>query len=233
LLDVPPHSGRHFWWSNRADESLTTLTRAFDLSNVEQATLTYWTWYDVEPDYDYATVEISTDGGERWHVLTAPSGTGTNPYGNNPGWGYTGLSGDPPEWVQEQIDLSPYVGSEVTVRFGYLTDEAVAGAGFLLDDVAIPEIGYADDVETGAGGWDAAGFVRTDGTVPQRYLALLIGLGDDSTVERLPVGEDQTAQWTVPLSSEGRREAVLVLSGLARVTNHPASYRLVIEAADQ
>jgi len=229
LLDVPPHSGHTFWWSNSADESLTTLTRAFDLSGAEQATLTYWTWHDIEPGYDYATVEVSADGGEQWQTLSTPSGTGANPYGNNPGWGYTGRSGDPPAWVQERVDLSPYVGGEVRVRFAYLTDEAIAGAGFVLDDIAIPEIGYADDVETGEGGWEAAGFVRTDGLVPQRYLALLIGLGDEVTVERLPLEKDQTARWTVPLGNRNWREAVLVLSGLAPRTGQPALYQLRIQ----
>ncbi len=247
LLDLPPHNGRYSWWSNRADESLTTLTRAFDLSNVEQATLTYWTWYDIEAGYDYATVEVSTDGGERWRVLSTPSGTDDNPHGNNPGWGYTGQSGDSsggtagdqpqhvgPGWIQEAVDLSPYAGGKVLVRFAYLTDEAVTGAGFVLDGLAIPEIGYADDVEMGEGGWKPAGFVRSDDFVPQRYLALLIGLGggpgdEEVTVERLPVEEDQTANWTLPLGSEGWREAVLVLSGLAPLTTHPAFYRLTIE----
>jgi hypothetical protein len=217
------------WWSNSADESLTTLTRAFDLSGAEQATLTYWTWHDIEPGYDYATVEVSADGGEQWQMLSTPSGTGANPYGNNPGWGYTGRSGDPPAWVQEQVDLSPYVGGEVRVRFAYLTDEAITGAGFVLDDIAIPEIGYADDVETGEDGWEAAGFVRTDDLVPQRYLALLIGLGDEVTVERLPLEKDQTAQWTVPLGSENWHEAILVLSGLAPRTGQPALYQLRIQ----
>jgi len=230
LLDVLPHSGRAFWWSNRADESLTTLTQAFDLSGVEHATLTYWTWYDIEPGYDYATVEISTDGGGQWHALFTPSGTGDDPHGSSPGWGYTGQSGDPLGWMREEVDLSPYAGGEVLVRFAYLTDEAVTGAGFVLDDIAIPEIDYGDDVEVGDGGWEAAGFVRSDNFVPQHYLALLIGFGEDRiTVERLPVEEDQTAEWTVPLESEGWHEAVLVLSGLAPLTGQPALYQLMIE----
>ena len=229
LLAVPPHSGRTVWWSNAADESLATLTHRFDLSGVEQATLTYWAWYDVEEGYDYATVEVSTDGGAHWQVLSTPSGTGANPRGNNPAWGYTGRSGDPPAWIQERVDLSPYVGGETLVRFAYLTDEALTGVGFLLDDVAVPEIGYADDVEAETGGWEAAGFIRTDGAVPQRYLALLIGLGDTATVERLPLEEDQAATWSVPLASEGWREAVLVLSGLAPLTSYPAPYQLTID----
>jgi hypothetical protein len=230
LLDVPPHSGRYMWWSNQADESLATLTRTFDLSAVEHATLTYWAWYDIEPGYDYTVVEVSVDGGAEWETLSPPSATDENPYGNNPEWGYTGLSGDPSGWISETVDLSPYAGGEVTVRFAYLTDEAVTGAGFLLDDIAIPEIGYSDDTEAGEGGWAAAGFLRSDGSVPQRYLALLVGGADTITVERLTVGEDQEANWTVPLSSTGWQEAVLVLSGLAPLTAKPAPYKLAIES---
>jgi hypothetical protein len=230
LLDVPPHSGRHTWWSNQADESLATLTRAFDLSAVEHATLTYWAWYDIEPGYDYAVVEISVDGGTEWETLSPPSATDENPHGNNPGWGYTGQSGDPSGWVSETVDLSPYAGSKAIVRFAYLTDEAVTGVGFLLDDIAIPEIGYADDTEAGEGGWEAAGFLRTDGSVPQRYLALLVGMTDTITVERLTIGEDQKASWTVPLYSSGWHEAVLVLSGLAPLTAKPAHYQLAIKS---
>jgi len=226
LLDVLPHSGRYFWWSNCADESLTTLTRAFDLSGVKQATLTYWTWYDLEQGYDYATVEVSVDGGEQWQTLSTPSGSDADPNGNNPGWGYTGQSDTPPGWIQEEVDLSPYAGGEALVRFAYLTDEAITGAGFVLDDVAVPEIEYADDVESGAGGWEAAGFVRSDDHVAQRYLALLIGMGETITVERLPLEADQTAEWTAPLGNEDWDEAVLVLSGLAPLTAHPALYEL-------
>ncbi len=236
LLDVSPHSGNSFWWSNRADESLTTLTRAFDLSvisDTEPVTLTYWTRYDIEAGYDYATVEVSTDGGERWEMLPTPSGTGDNAHGNNPGWGYTGQSGDPPEWIQETVDLTPYAGDEVWVRFAYLTDEAVTGMGLLLDDIAIPKIGYADDAENGEQGWESAGFVHTDNLMPQRYLAILIGIEEGPeekvTVEHLPVEQDSLAEWMVPLSSAGWREAVIVLSGLTPITDQAAPYWLTIE----
>jgi immune inhibitor A len=226
LLGLTPHSERTFWWSNRADESLTTLTRAFDFSGVEQATLTYWAWYDIEEGYDYAAVEASADDGASWQALHTPSGTDANPHGNNPGWGYTGRSDG---WIQETVDLSPYAGGTVLVRFAYPTDGIVTGQGFVLDDVAIPEIGYADDVEEGDGEWQAAGFVRTNDLVPQSYLVLLIGLGDTVTVTRLPVQDDQTGEWTVLLGREELHEAVLVVSGMAPLTTQPAPYRLEIE----
>ena len=229
LLDVDAHSGAAFWWSNRADNSLTTLTRSFDLSGVERATLSYWTWYDIERGYDYATLELSTDG-QTWRPLRTPSSTDSDPVGSNPGWGYTGQSGRPAGWLEEQVDLTPYAGNTVSVRFAYLTDEAITGVGFLVDDIAIPEIGYTYDVEAGTGGWEAAGFVRSANAVPQRYLALLIGIDQEgqATVERLPLEEDQTGEWSVPLSSAGWREATLVLSGLAPLTAQAAPYELMV-----
>ncbi|HUV90900.1 MAG TPA: hypothetical protein VMY80_14690, partial [Anaerolineae bacterium] len=77
LVDTTAHSGRYVWWSNRGDDSDMMLTRAFDLSGVSAATLEFWTWYDLEEDWDYAYVEVSADDGETWTILTTPSGTGT------------------------------------------------------------------------------------------------------------------------------------------------------------
>jgi hypothetical protein len=230
FLEVSPHGGDHFWWSNRADESQATLTRSFDLSSVEQATLEYWAWYDIEPGFDFALVEISLDGGEHWENVAASGSSGVSQGGISRGWGYTGQSGLPPRWVYETVDLSPYAGQgAVMVRFVYVTDGAVTGPGLALDDLAIPEIGYASGAEPGETDWIAQGFMATDGFVPQRYLTILIGLVDRIVVEPLSVGVDQEARWRVPLASRGWREAVLVISGLAPITDRPAPYSLVVE----
>ncbi len=129
LSPTSAHSGQYLWWGARADESDTTLTRAFDLSGLSEATLTFWTWYDIEQDYDYAYVQVSTDG-RSWKTLPGQTTTNHDPNGANYGNGYTGFSGG---WIQEVIDLTPYVGQKVWVRFEYLTDAGVTHAGFFLD----------------------------------------------------------------------------------------------------
>ncbi len=230
LVDTTAHSGRYFWWSNRADDSDMTLTRGFDLSGVSNATLEYWTWYDIEEDWDYAYVEVSTDGGQTWTILRTPSGTDSNPNNNSYGWGYTGKSGSgksAPQWIQESADLSPYAGQPVLVRFEYITDEAVNKPGFIVDDVAIPEIGYFGDFETGDDGWEAAGFIRHANVLPQRWLVQLILQGRETTVQRLTLNEDQTGEWTIPLNNDTRR-AIVTVSALAPVTTEMASYRYEI-----
>jgi len=236
LLDASAHSGRYLWWSNRGDDSDMTLTRAFDLSGVERATLQYWTWYDLEEDWDYAYVEVSNDGGRTWQILTTPSGTDRNPNGNSFGWGYTGRSGDgaAPEWILEQVDLTPYCGQEILVGFEMITDDAVNRPGFALDDVAIPEIGYASDFEADeSDGWEGAGFIRHANVLPQRWLVQMILFGPQITVERLALDEFQAGEWQIPLGGTTRR-ALITVTAYAPVTTEPAAYeyQVTLSAGD-
>jgi immune inhibitor A len=230
LVDTAARSGRYFWWSNRGDDSDMMLTRAFDLSDVGEATLEFWTWYDLEEDWDYAYVEASTDGGETWEILRTPSGTPTNPNGNSFGWAYTGKSGggETAEWIQEQVSLSAYTGQEVLIRFEYITDDAVNRPGFVLDDVAIPEAGYFSDFEQDGEEWEPAGFIRHANVLPQRWLVQLVLFGPETTVQQLELDADQTGEWVIPL--EGRTDrAVVTISGLSPVTTEMGSYRYEIE----
>ncbi|MFN3762220.1 MAG: hypothetical protein ACK4WK_03340 [Anaerolineae bacterium] len=229
LMDTSAHSGKYLWWSNRGDDSDMTLTRAFDLTGVQKATLEYWCWYDIEEDWDYAYVEVSTDGGRTWEILTTPSGTPENPNGNSFGWGYTGRSGggSKAEWIQEKVDLTPYAGKKILVRFEYITDDAVNRPGFALDDVAVPEIGYFSDFEADGGGWEAAGFVRHANVLPQRWLVQLVLFGPQTTVQRLTLNPDQTGEWEIPLGG-GVERAVVVVSAYAPVTTEVASYQFSV-----
>jgi hypothetical protein len=52
------------------------------------------------------------------------------------------------------------------------------------------------------------------------------GLDGRTTVERLTLADDQTGRWDVPLSQ--LKNAVLVISALARTTTEPAPYQLQI-----
>ncbi|MGD2163888.1 MAG: immune inhibitor A, partial [Anaerolineae bacterium] len=219
LVDTTAHSGQYVWWSNRGDDSDMALTRAFDLSNHSEATLSYWTWYDIEKDWDYAYLEASTDGGRAWEILETPSGVDTNPNGNSFGWAYTGQSGDgeEPQWIKEEVDLSDYAGQEILLRFEYITDDAVNRPGLVLDDVSVPAIGYSSDFESDEAGWEAAGFIRHANVLSQRWLVQMILFGPETTLKILELDDDQSGSWSVPLSKESDR-AVISVSGLAPVT---------------
>ena len=234
LTDTDTHSGRYAWYSMRGDDSDMTLTRTFDLTGLEQATLRFWTWYDIEEDWDYAYVEVSPDGGQSWHILPGRHTTDSNPNGNSFGQAYTGASGggEAPQWVQEQVDLTPYAGKQVLVRFEYVTDDAVNRSGMLIDDISIPELGYADDVEDGDGGWEAAGFVRVDNVLPQRFIVQLVTFGPRGKpvrVERMALDELQRGQLELRGLGEDVERAVLIVAGIAPVTTEWASYEYNVD----
>jgi hypothetical protein len=231
ILPADAHSGDFAFWTNRGDTSDMTLTRAFDLTGVSgPVALEYWTWYDLEEDYDYVYLEVSEDGGESWTILPTPDGTAEDPSGNSYGWAYNGLSGggSEAEWFQQRVDLSDFAGQEILLRFEYVTDAAVNGEGLLLDDVRVDAIDYAEDFEDGDGGWEADGFVRLYNQLPQTFRAALVELGGEPTVTYLTFDENGRAETTVDL----RDEAVLVITGTARHTWQPGAYRYSLTPAD-
>jgi hypothetical protein len=221
------YSGSYQWWSNRGDDSDMTLTGVFDLSAVEQAILQFWAWYDIEQDWDFAYVEASADGGKTWDILPGRYTTTENKSGNSFGHAWTGISGsgDRPEWVQEEVDLSAYTGQVIQVRFEYITDDAVNHVGFLVDDIAIPAIGYFDDAEAGDGGWQAAGFARIDNILSQRYVVQAIVLGDQPYVQDVALDEDNRGQLILTDLGEPADKVVLVISGITPFTTEVAAYR--------
>jgi hypothetical protein len=230
LVGNTTHSGEYQWWSNRGDEGDATLTRAFDLSSLQQATLQVWMWYDLEADYDYAYVEVSADGGQTWDILANEHTNIANPNGNSYGPAFTGRSGarngssDEPQWVQETFDLTPYAGQPALVRFEVITDEALNYPGLCLDDISIPELGYLYDVEEGDGGWQAAGWVRVGDQVPQDYLVQVIEIGRETRIERIMLDEHMRGRLTVPGLGRGVDRAVLVVSARAPATTEWTAY---------
>ena len=224
VLPERAHSGDYAFWSNKGGESDMTLTRTFDFTGQSgPLTFSYWAWYDLEKDYDYLYLEASTDGKD-WQILKTPFGTAEDPSGNSYGWGYNGTSDG---WIQEQVDLSHYAGKTVQLRFEYITDVAVNGEGFLLDDISIPQVGYSTDFEKDNGGWEAAGWVRIQNVLPQTYRLALISFGSTTSVEKIDLPAENTID--LPIHIGGRVDhVVFVVSGTTRFTRQQTGYRIQI-----
>lgn len=223
LVPVGAASGTWMWYSNRGDQSHTMLTRAFDLSGVQQATLQYRIWYQTEPFYDYGYVTLSADGGQTWTVLEAPRSMLDDPLNSAYGPGYTGDSGG---WLDEQISLDAYAGHSILLRFEMITDEAKNQPGVTLDDVRIPEIGYATDFENEDDGWIAEGWVRTDNRLPQRTWVQAVQYTDAAvTINRWLVEAGERLIETLPLDP-AVKQVVLVVSPFAPVTTVATAYQL-------
>lgn len=225
MLPVDPNSGSYALATNLGNESDMTLTREFDFTQVsDPIKFSFRTWYDLEKDYDYLFLEVSEDG-EHWQIITTPSGTGEDPSGNSYGWGYNGATHN---WIQEDVDLSQYAGKKVRVRFEYVTDAAVTGEGFLLDDVSVEAINYQSDFETDAGGWEADGFSRVENIIPQTFrLSLITKNSNGTSAQAIEINPDQLAE--IPLSLKDGDEATLIVTGTTRYTRKNATYQIEIK----
>lgn len=224
LVGAEAHGGRYFWWGNRGDSMDTRLTRQLDLTGLTRATVSYWVWYDIEKNWDYGYVEVSTDNGSHWTSLPTARTTDLDPEGQNYGNGYTGQSGG---WLSEQVDLSPFAGGKLLFRFEYVTDDAVNNPGIAVDDICLVETGVCDDSET-PGDWQAEGFVRVTAALPQRYAVQVIEFGNQVRVQQLPLDAQNRGTMPLPVTADHLSRVVVVVSGLTPVTTEPGLYQLAV-----
>jgi len=151
-----PYEGDYFFFSGSGNNLDNFMYKTFDLA--AGSSLNAMVNFDIEVDWDYAYVVVSTDGGVSWEGVPTNFSTNTDPNGQNFGNGITGSSGG---WAALTADLSAYTG-EVLVGFRYWTDVAVANPGFLVDNIEVT--GYPVDGGETDTGWTYDGYVRTTGT---------------------------------------------------------------------
>jgi immune inhibitor A len=180
VVGTPPE-GTHAAYSGTGDAFDSTATRTVAVPATGATDLTFSAWYDMEQDWDYAFVEVSTDDGATWNdVLTSVSDDAANDQSgfNSDGTGISGTSGagrlgdwytgrPAPVWVPVTADLSDYAGQTVQLRFEYVTDGATHGQGFEFDDLKLGT--FADGVEDASVWTFDSGFHQTTGTDVNYY----------------------------------------------------------------
>ncbi|RKY95973.1 MAG: hypothetical protein DRQ13_06375 [Ignavibacteriae bacterium] len=121
-------------YSNNATVTMT-LTDAIDISGYTNPRLTFQTKFDIEGNWDYGQVDVSTNNGSSWIPLEGEY--------TEPGVGSFQPTGEPlydgvvPNWVREKISLASYLSSEFKVRFQLRTDGGVTRDGWYVDDIGI------------------------------------------------------------------------------------------------
>ena len=222
VIPESSYSGDYSFWSNKGDESQMVLSRTFNFSNVhEPITMTFMAWFDIEVDYDYLYLTASTDG-DNWEILETPNCTNNDPTGNSYGCGFNGNSNG---WIKQHVDLSTYAGDIVELRFEYVTDAAVNGEGFLLDDIQIPVIDYYADFETDEGGWIPEGWARINNLLPQTYELILVEFNSGKVnIQRIDLPINQ--EIIIPLNGKINSKTYLIVSGTTRYTRQSANYML-------
>ena len=119
-----------------ANSTITmTLTNPINLTGNTNPRLTFYTKYDIENDWDYGQVEISTNNGSTWIPLLGQyTNQGTGSFQPN---GEPLYDGTRTGWVREEILLSSYISSQVKIRFELRSDSYVQKDGWYVDDIAI------------------------------------------------------------------------------------------------
>ncbi len=125
-------SGTQSFYGGYTDSRDAKLTSLVGLDVSVDDTLFFYTWYDIEEDWDYAYVEVSTDGGAHFHSIPGNITTTSNPNGNNLGYGITGSSGG---WVRAVFPLTSFADSTILIRFRYKTDSYYLEEGIYIDDI--------------------------------------------------------------------------------------------------
>ncbi len=109
------HSGSSSFKSPSSNAVIAAMTTTDPLPVELGDQLSFWTWYDIETDWDMAFVEVSIDG-RQYDVLDK----------------FTGANGN---WMQKTYSLDSYAGHSIYIRFRYTTDGAVLEEGFYVDDI--------------------------------------------------------------------------------------------------
>ncbi|MBN2173295.1 MAG: M20/M25/M40 family metallo-hydrolase [Bacteroidales bacterium] len=100
----------------------------FSLVNANLAELSFWTKYELETNYDYTYLEISTNGSD-WTTLET-------------------FNGNQNSWIKKTYDLENYLGETyVVVRFRFESDSYVTNDGMYIDDFEV----YTEGTGTGLG----------------------------------------------------------------------------------
>lgn len=109
-----------------------------DLTTAEAAKITFYAKWDIELDYDYCQFQVRSGSGAWEGQCGLHTTTGFNSV-----WSSGSQPTDEPiwegssDWVFEEIDLSDYLGQNISVRFVFGSDDAVTMDGFYFDDFQV------------------------------------------------------------------------------------------------
>lgn len=111
-----------------------TLTNPLNLVGYTNPRLRFQTKFDIESDYDYGQVKVSTNNGSTWIPLT---GNYTQPGVSPQPVGQPVYDGIISNWVKEEIKLANYLSSQLKIQFQLKTDGGTRRDGWYLDDIGI------------------------------------------------------------------------------------------------
>jgi len=122
-------------YSNNSEE-IIQLINPINLSGYVYAEINFDAKWSIESGYDYVQLEISVDNGNTWIPQCGEytrKGIETHDYAlDEPLY-----DGNQPQWINESILLTDYLGDEIFVRFKLYSDGGLRRDGFYFDNFKI------------------------------------------------------------------------------------------------
>ncbi len=126
---IGAYSGTNCWDVNLNNDytfnaNSNLVSPVFDFTNVNRATVSFWTKYRTEYLWDYLSVQYSVDSGFNWNYLPFPE--------------LIHPSGQVNRWIQSSLTIYDLIGfSDVQFRFKFVSDGSVNYEGYSIDDFRI------------------------------------------------------------------------------------------------
>jgi hypothetical protein len=245
---VPPHGGGY----EVASGSGHLLTdRMLQLDVPVGGTLSFWTWFDIEEEWDYGFVEASTDGGATWEPLEGDITRHSTDPNHSTAWANSLVGGmaetntaitgssadmdtDDDGWIEGTFTLP--AAANVLVRFSYYTDEAVNGQGWFIDDVSVN--GFSDGFEGGTGDWTLGGWTWTTGLFANDWISAYVNPVYDrgklqsidyGYIDGAPAGDFEIISDTLDTSGLNRAYATFAISNRPGDSPFDAGYLILVD----
>lgn len=110
-----------------------SLNDTINLTGAVNPRLEFMAKWATETNFDYTRIQVSTNFGSTWTNL---AGRFTSTVGGQPS--YHGVQ----SWIYERINLNPYIGQRIKLRFNYVSDNGLPGDGFYFDNFRV--VNYTD-----------------------------------------------------------------------------------------
>ncbi len=196
------YSGTYEWYSGANAWAWQNFGRTFTLPSASAITLDFYTFFDIEEDWDYGYVELHDIDGDQWYTLADSNGNTVSnlvyaqdnpnvPVGREPmdyaaagRWNaFTGSSGG---YIPISMDLTAFAGLEVEILFTMWQDGAFTLQNMYVDDISITSDAGVflplDNVEGGPMLWSSTGWYITDGMNDNSFSLTLLERLDSSLV---------------------------------------------------
>jgi hypothetical protein len=129
--------------------------------------------------------------------------------------------------LEESVDLSPFAGQEILLRFQHITDDAINASGICFRNISIPEAGQPDLVD----GWRSRGFVLINNRVKQDYIVQVIEIDAEANrVKSIPMDKSNSGEVVVE-APQGLGRLVVAVGAMAPKTRQAAPYTLTVAPA--